>query len=98
VNFAAHLFREALTLSPTPSVPLGHHLLTQCESGSQTVLYFGTCIELQNYQRICIQARSKVPGHRGPLDLIRANLHPDRDEAIQDAGYEVPRRPFYEVG
>jgi hypothetical protein len=28
-------------------------------------------------QRISIQARSKVPGRRHPLGLIRANLHPD---------------------
>jgi hypothetical protein len=50
-KFAEITFHEALTLSPTPSVPLGYHHPPQRGNGSQTVLCFGTCIELQDCPR-----------------------------------------------
>jgi hypothetical protein len=49
-------FHEALILSPTRSAPLGHHRPTRCESRSQSVLYFGTCIEAQKCLRFSADA------------------------------------------
>jgi hypothetical protein len=37
-KFAEILFHGALTLSPTPSAPLGHHRLAQCGIAAQIVL------------------------------------------------------------
>jgi hypothetical protein len=45
--FRKRAFRGVLTLSPTPSVPLGHHHLTQRGSGAQASLCFRSCIERQ---------------------------------------------------
>ena len=47
----ANASHEALNLSPTLSARLGRHRLTQHGSGSQIVLYFGSCTEAQNYLR-----------------------------------------------
>jgi hypothetical protein len=47
--FRKRAFRDVLTLSPTPSVPLGHHHLTQRGSVAQASLCFRSCIEAHNY-------------------------------------------------
>ena len=52
LNIGEHAFHEALTLSPTRSVPLGYHRLIRRGSGVQAVLCFGYCVEVQNRPRL----------------------------------------------
>jgi hypothetical protein len=51
LNVGNHTFHEVLSLSPTPSAPLGYRRLARRGSVAQDVLCFGTCIEVQNFLR-----------------------------------------------
>jgi hypothetical protein len=43
--------RDVITLLPARSTPLGYHRPAQRGNAPQIVLYFGTCIEVQNRLR-----------------------------------------------
>jgi hypothetical protein len=49
LNFIEYAFHKVLILSPTLSVSLGRRRLTQSGNAAQIVLYFGYCIELQDW-------------------------------------------------